>query len=153
LDEYDPTTIDGRYRQLVIDDEVAILDVQYTAGQEEYSAMGEQFIRTGDGFMLMYSITNRCSLEELTTYQQQILRVKDKHYWPMIVVGNHCSKEGEREVTRAEGEDLAQSFGCKHVEADSEGRINVDAAFYGLVLDIRRYNLERRRLELPWTKT
>ena len=31
----------------VIDDEVALLDVLDTAGQEEYSAMREQYMRTG----------------------------------------------------------------------------------------------------------
>ena len=34
------------------------------------------------------------------TFQQQILRVKDKDYFPMVVVGNKCDLEGEREVTR-----------------------------------------------------
>jgi len=76
------------------------LDVLDTAGQEEYSAMREQYMRTGEGFLLVYSITSRQSFEEITTFQQQILRVKDKDYFPMVVVGNKCDLEGEREVTR-----------------------------------------------------
>jgi GTPase KRas protein len=84
----------------VIDDEVALLDVLDTAGQEEYSAMREQYMRTGEGFLLVYSITSRQSFEEITTFQQQILRVKDKDYFPMVVVGNKCDLEHEREVTR-----------------------------------------------------
>lgn len=71
-----------------------------TAGQEEYSAMREQYMRTGEGFLLVYSITSRQSFEEITTFQQQILRVKDKDYFPMVVVGNKCDLEGERQVTR-----------------------------------------------------
>ena len=71
-----------------------------TAGQEEYSAMREQYMRTGEGFLLVYSITSRQSFEEITTFQQQILRVKDKDYFPMVVVGNKCDLESEREVTR-----------------------------------------------------
>lgn len=84
----------------MIDDEVALLDVLDTAGQEEYSAMREQYMRTGEGFLLVYSITSRQSFEEITTFQQQILRVKDKDYFPMVVVGNKCDLEGEREVSR-----------------------------------------------------
>lgn len=57
-------------------------------------------MRTGEGFLLVYSITSRQSFEEITTFQQQILRVKDKDYFPMVVVGNKCDLEGEREVTR-----------------------------------------------------
>ena len=91
---------DSYRKQCVIDDEVALLDVLDTAGQEEYSAMREQYMRTGEGFLLVYSITSRQSFDEITTFQQQILRVKDRDYFPMVVVGNKCDLEGERDVTR-----------------------------------------------------
>lgn len=84
----------------MIDDEVALLDVLDTAGQEEYSAMREQYMRTGEGFLLVYSITSRQSFEEIQVFQQQILRVKDKDYFPIIIVGNKCDLEGEREVSK-----------------------------------------------------
>lgn len=56
-------------------------------------------MRTGEGFLLVYSITDRQSFEEIMTFQQQILRVKDKDYFPMIVVGNKCDLDGERQVS------------------------------------------------------
>lgn len=84
----------------MIDDEVALLDVLDTAGQEEYSAMREQYMRTGEGFLLVYSISSRQSFEEIMTFQQQILRVKDKDYFPIIVVGNKCDLESERQVAK-----------------------------------------------------
>ena len=71
--------------------------------------MREQYMRTGEGFLLVYSITSRQSFEEITTFQQQILRVKDKDYFPMVVVGNKCDLESEREVTR-QGTNLIFSF-------------------------------------------
>ena len=71
-----------------------------TAGQEEYSAMREQYMRTGEGFLLVYSINSRQSFEEILTFQQQILRVKDKDYFPIIIVGNKCDLDGERLVSR-----------------------------------------------------
>lgn len=119
VDEYDPTIegmpssdrtssfrltnffIQDSYRkQCVIDDEVAWLDVLDTAGQEEYSAMREQYMRTGEGFLLVYSINSRQSFEEILTFQQQILRVKDKDSFPIIIVGNKCDLDGERVVSR-----------------------------------------------------
>jgi GTPase SAR1 family protein len=57
-------------------------------------------MRTGEGFLLVYSITSRQSFEEIMTFQQQILRVKDKDYFPIIVVGNKCDLDGERQVSR-----------------------------------------------------
>lgn len=91
---------DSYRKQCVIDDEVALLDVLDTAGQEDYSAMREQYMRTGEGFLLVYSITSRQSFEEILTFQQQILRVKDKDYFPIIIVGNKCDLDSEREVSR-----------------------------------------------------
>ncbi|KAJ5747344.1 uncharacterized protein N7511_009040 [Penicillium nucicola] len=142
VDEYDPTIEDSYRKQCVIDDEVALLDVLDTAGQEEYSAMREQYMRTGEGFLLIYSITSRQSFEEIMTFQQQILRVKDKDYFPIIVVANKCDLEKERVVSEQEGEALANQFGCKFIETSAKSRINVENAFYDLVREIRRYNKE-----------
>ncbi|KAF2716019.1 ras-domain-containing protein [Polychaeton citri CBS 116435] len=140
VDEYDPTIEDSYRKQCVIDDEVALLDVLDTAGQEEYSAMREQYMRTGEGFLLVYSITSRQSFEEIMTFQQQILRVKDKDYFPIIVVGNKCDLEAERQVSTEEGKQLARSFGCKFIETSAKSRTNVDAAFFDIVREIRKYN-------------
>lgn len=72
--------------------------------------MREQYMRTGEGFLLVYSITSRQSFEEIMTFQQQILRVKDKDYFPIIVVGNKCDLEKERVVTQ-EGMSFKLSVG------------------------------------------
>ncbi|KAL9612316.1 MAG: hypothetical protein Q9167_003095 [Letrouitia subvulpina] len=120
VDEYDPTI----------------------EGQEEYSAMREQYMRTGEGFLLVYSITSRQSFEEILTFQQQILRVKDKDYFPIIIVGNKCDLDTERQVSKQEGQDLARQFGCAFIETSAKSRINVDNAFYDIVREIRRYNKE-----------
>jgi GTPase KRas protein len=115
VDEYDPTIEgtrpancadpDSYRKQCVIDDEVALLDVLDTAGQEEYSAMREQYMRTGEGFLLVYSITSRSSFEEISTFQQQILRVKDRDSYPIIVVANKADLEHERQVS-SQGQEL-----------------------------------------------
>ena len=55
-------------------------------------------MRTGEGFLLVYSITSRSSFEEISTFHQQILRVKDKDSFPVIVVANKCDLEYERQV-------------------------------------------------------
>jgi hypothetical protein len=61
-------------------------------------AMREQYMRTGEGFLLVYSITSRNSFEEISTFHQQILRVKDQDSFPVIVVANKCDLEYERQV-------------------------------------------------------
>jgi GTPase KRas protein len=56
-------------------------------------------MRTGEGFLLVYSIVSRNSFEEISTFHQQILRVKDKDYFSIIVVANKCDLEMEREIS------------------------------------------------------
>ncbi|KAG0357968.1 ras family-domain-containing protein [Gamsiella multidivaricata] len=142
VDEYDPTIEDSYRKQCVIDEEVALLDVLDTAGQEEYSAMREQYMRTGEGFLLVYSITSRNSFEEISTFYQQILRVKDKDFFPIILVANKCDLEHERQVSTHEGRELAKQFNSRLIETSAKQRINVDESFYNLVREIRRFNKE-----------
>jgi GTPase KRas protein len=63
--------------------------------------MREQYMRTGEGFLCVYSITSRNSFDEITTFHQQILRVKDKDYFPIIMVANKSDLESERKVPSA----------------------------------------------------
>jgi len=138
IDEYDPTIEDSYRKQVTIDDETCLLDILDTAGQEEYSAMRDQYMRTGQGFLCVYSITSRSSFDEIGSFREQILRVKDKDHVPMIVVGNKCDLVHERQVTSQQGQDLARSFGCPFLETSAKSRVNVEESFYQLVREIRR---------------
>lgn len=137
VDEYDPTIEDLYRKPCTIDGEQVLLDVLDTAGQEEYSAMREQYMRTGEGFLLVYLINLRNLLEELQSFYEQIQRVKDSDHVPVLVVGNKCDLETERQVSYEEGAQLARLFHAPFLETLAKQRINVDEAFFGLVRGIR----------------
>lgn len=61
--------------------------------------MREQYMRTGEGFLLIYSLTSRESYEETITFHEQILRVKDRERFPMVIVANKSDLEAERQVS------------------------------------------------------
>lgn len=153
VDEYDPTIEDSYRKQVVIDDKVSILDILDTAGQEEYSAMREQYMRTGEGFLLVYSVTSRTSFEELLTYYQQIQRVKDSDYVPVIIVGNKSDLDEERQVSYEDGLHLAQQMSAPFLETSAKQAINVEEAFYTLVRLVRddggAYQKANRRRMTP----
>ena len=77
VDEYDPTIEDSYRKQVVIDGETCLLDILDTAGQEEYSAMRDQYMRTGEGFLLVFAVNNAKSFDDISSYREQIKRVKD----------------------------------------------------------------------------
>lgn len=61
----------------MIDGETCLLDILDTAGQEEYSAMRDQYMRTGEGFLLVFAVNEAKSFENVRLYREQIRRVKD----------------------------------------------------------------------------
>jgi GTPase KRas len=142
VDEYDPTIEDSYRKQCIIDQEAALLDILDTAGQEEYAAMREQYMRSGEGFVLVYAINSRSSFEEMQTFVSQIKRVKDSDSVPMVLLGNKCDLEDERQVSITEGKETAKSIGCEFVETSARSGLNVESAYFLLVRKIRQQNVK-----------
>jgi len=139
--DYDPTIEDSYTKQCVIDDQVARLDILDTAGQEEFSAMREQYMRSGEGFLLVFSLTERASFEEVYKFHKQVLRVKDRDEFPMLIVGNKADLDRNRQVSVADCEDMAKQLKTPFIECSAKNRMNVDPAFHELVRLIRRFQV------------
>ncbi|CAG8485362.1 24806_t:CDS:2, partial [Racocetra persica] len=86
IQTYDPTIAESYQKQVVIDDHPCVLEVLDTFGQEEYTALTDQWIRDGEGFLLVYSISSRSSFERVERFYDQIIRVKDTELVPMMLV-------------------------------------------------------------------
>lgn len=68
--------------------QVEILD---TAGQDAYTPLRETFMHTGDGFLLVYSIVDDQTLEELREIREQILRVHpDRKVRASVFLHKYC---------------------------------------------------------------
>lgn len=81
-----------------------------TAGQEEYSAMREQYMSQGDGYLLVYSVTDERSFHAIRRFHSQALRVKDTDSFPMILVANKIDLNSFRKVSLEKGLDLANEL-------------------------------------------
>ncbi|XP_044239365.1 ras-related protein M-Ras isoform X3 [Ursus arctos] len=69
--------------------------------------MREQYMRTGDGFLIVYSVTDKASFEHVDRFHQLILRVKDRESFPMILVANKVDLMHLRKITREQGKEMA----------------------------------------------
>jgi GTPase KRas protein len=125
----------------VIDEEAAHLEILDTTIGEENSDMQEQYLRTGDGFLILYNVASRATFEDISTLQRQVLKAKGKDYWPMVWVGYHGNLEEQREITLTQGEMTARKCGCAFFEVSTDLKDNIEKAFFELVRDIRRYNV------------
>jgi len=137
VETYDPTIEDSYRKQVVIDDQPCVLEVLDTAGQEEYTALRDQWIRDGEGFLLVYSISSRSTFERVERFREQIFRVKDHENVPLMLVGNKCDKVTEREVSREEGYHMARRLCCDFIETSAKTCVNVERSFYSVVRMIR----------------
>ena len=142
VDEYDPTIEDSYRGQVVIDGETCLLDILDTAGQEEYSAMRDQYMRTGEGFLLVFAVDNAKSFEEISQFREEIKYFKDGEDVPMVLVGNKCDLP-TRNMDMAQAKDVAKSYSIPFIETSAKTRMGVDGAFYTLVREIRK-GKERR---------
>uniref|UniRef100_A0A915DZS1 Uncharacterized protein n=2 Tax=Ditylenchus dipsaci TaxID=166011 RepID=A0A915DZS1_9BILA len=138
IEDYDPTVEDSYRKEVFIDGQVALLDILDTAGQEEYSAMRDQYMRSGEGFLLVFALDQLTSFESIQRYQEQIMRIKDSEKVPMVLVGNK-SDLTTRAIDQKRIVELAQSFGIPYQQTSAKTRIGVDTAFHSLVREVRKH--------------
>jgi len=138
LDIYDPTIEDTYRKEAMIDDQAAVLDIVDTAGQEEFVSLQDQWIRDGQGFLLVYNITTRSTLEEVVLLHDKILRAKDTPTVPLVLVGNKCDLKDRREVSVQEGAELARTWNVPFFETSAKTKVNIEECFYELVREVRR---------------
>ena len=138
VEEYDPTIEDSYRKQITVDDVACYLNILDTAGQEEYSAMRDQYMRTGQGFLLVFSLTTRSTFEEVNDLHNKILQAKDSDKVPLVLVGNKEDLKDEHQVSYKEAADLARSFGAPFMTTSAKTRHNVDETFFELVREIRK---------------
>jgi GTPase SAR1 family protein len=106
---------------------------------EEYTALRDQWIRDGEGFLVVYSITSRATFDRVQGFRDQIVRVKDAqdNEIPMMLVGNKSDKVTEREISRDEGAAMARKMHCEFIETSAKTCVNVERSFYNVVKLIR----------------
>jgi len=139
ISDYEPTIEDSYRKQINIDSDPCLLDILDTAGQEEYAALKDQYMQTGEGFYLVYSILDRSTFEEVKDTRAQILKVKNTPIVPVIVVGNKADVASQREVPTEEGKKLAASWNVPFFETSAKDGTNVEESWIELVRELRKF--------------
>lgn len=142
IDTYDPTIEDSYRKQIEVDSRPCDLEILDTAGVAQFTAMRELYIKSGRGFVLVYSVTDENSLKELLELREQVLRIKDSTNSgpvPMVLVGNKSDLEDERVLSPQDGIQVSESWGkVPFYETSAMHRTNVDEAFIDVVRQIMR---------------
>lgn len=143
VEDYEPTKADSYRKKILLDGEEVQIDILDTAGQEDYAAIRDNYFRSGEGFLCIFSITEDESFQATqdfrsvfyafwririicVAFREQILRVKNDENIPFLLVGNKCDLEERRKVTFQEASDRAKQWGVTYVETSAKTREHVD---------------------------
>lgn len=129
MEKYDPTIEDFYRKEIEVDNTPYELAITDPGGTEQFASMRDLYIKNGQGFVVVYSLTNHQTFMDIKSMRDQIVRVKGTEKVPILLVGNKVDLESQREVPQLEGMGLAQVWGCPFVEASAKNRMNVNEVF------------------------
>ncbi|CAG8468150.1 10538_t:CDS:2 [Diversispora eburnea] len=137
VEEYDPTKADSYRKKVSLDGQECQIDILDTAGQEEYAAIRDNYYRSGEGFICVFSICEYESFAHTQDFRDQILRVLDDESIPFILVGNKVDLEHVRKVPKDEALSRAREWHCPYYETSAKTRQNVDEVYHDLMTRIK----------------
>ena len=137
--EYDTTANEDPYRkQMLIDGETCILDI-LEAEESPYNFARDLYLRKGEGFLCVFAVDSIESFEDIESYREDILRVKDLDDVPMVLVGNKIDLP-DHEVDQELALAYAKHYNMPYVETSAKNSQGVEDAFHTLVREIRKIN-------------
>ncbi|WVQ62752.1 uncharacterized protein L199_000900 [Kwoniella botswanensis] len=144
LEWYDPTN----RKQFSVDSQPCLLEILDTAGIDQYLTLNDMFIRESEGFVLVFSLCQRDTFEEIIRTYEAIRRIKlpeGNQIVPLVIVGNKSDLIDEREVDATEAEKLAMEWKCSYYETSARTSTNISPVFEDIVRQLRRNDLIRRQ--------
>ena len=98
-----------------------------TAGQERFHSIASNFLKNANGILLVYAVNSRISFDKLQEWVDEVNKFANN--LPIIIVGNKNDLEGERQVSREEGENFAKKINCNFYEVSAKTGYNVATVF------------------------
>jgi len=144
IEGHDPTIEDSYQKYINVDGKPCRLDILDTAGQEEFKSMRSNYMRQGQGYILVYSVTDRASFEKTGEFYDDVRRAKvSADNVIMVLVGNKCDLKDDRVVSTAEGQAAAEKYKTPlFFEASAKANINIKEIFDALIRRCRTHGVD-----------
>jgi len=109
------------------------IKISDTAGQERFKAIASNYTKKADGIIFVYDITSSKSFMEVENWLSEI--TKEGNDKPLILLGNKCDLEENRQISTEEGIDLSKKYGegIKFYETSCKTGDNIEKAINDLV--------------------
>jgi len=137
VERYDPTVEDFYRKEIEVDGVPAILEILDTAGTEQFASMRDLYIKNGQGFIIVYSLTSKQSFQDIKLIREQIMRVKGTDRVPIVLTANKCDlSDTLREVSTDEGCRLANEWSVPYLETSAKNSTIVNSLFTEMVKEM-----------------
>ncbi|OZC05577.1 Ras family protein, partial [Onchocerca flexuosa] len=111
-------------RKFQVDGHPCVLEILDTAGTEQFASMRDLYIKNGQGFVVVYSITSQQTFHDIKTMREQIIRVKGTDQVPILLVRTE------------DGIGLAEYWSCPFTECSAKSAHNVNTVFAEIVREM-----------------
>jgi small GTP-binding protein len=109
------------------------VEIDDTAGQEAYADLKKEKMSTGDGYLLVYSITDDTTFNKLDRVREEIIKAQGSKPVPIFLVGTKVDLENDRAVSDKERLAKARLWETQSFEISSKTNAGVDEVFEKLI--------------------
>ncbi len=131
ISEYDATIEDKYTIERFISNYPCSIDILDTAGQDDYYTLIDNWINSSEGFILVFSITDRESFDICKSRYERI-KLNKGNKFSIILAGNKSDMKDNRIVSIDEAKELAESWGTEYIECSAKNMINIEEIFINL---------------------
>lgn len=139
IDNYCPEThmatigVEFKEKKLELNGHKINLQIWDTSGQERFRSLTRNYFRDADGILFVYDITTQ---DTFTNLKDWIKDAENNGKFEMIIIGNKCDLDYNREVSKDFVEKFCNKKNIKSLETSAKTDINVYLAFETLILQI-----------------
>ena len=128
--------LDYRLKTMILDDH-RIVKVQLwdTAGQDKFRAITRNYYKGARGIILIYDVTNIKSFENIKKWINEI-KEEISEKVTIVLIGNKIDNEGERKISKDQGEKLANEYGVTFFETSAKTGQGINESVFYLVQKI-----------------
>ena len=106
-----------------------------TAGQERYKAITSAYYKGAKGAFVVYDITRKQSFDSVDRWINDLRAAADKNL-SIIIIGNKCDLEDQRQVNKEQGEEKAKNNEVAFMETSALSGENLDKAFEKMMNEV-----------------